>query len=498
MPIDDLPGELTVTTRDKERDRFLRDYSFHKPGDVTSPGTEPYIQASTVADIVMPLYHDIKVIADATDPQKITGKELVKRAEVDGVFQLQPVGASGSVKIRAAVGGGTIFAGDEIIALGLRFQCNQTQLYQDEAEVPIIGRDVGIVTNLPPGTVMTWNPARPGIADKATVVEQVDGAGLSGGRDLETFDDYRDRWNREKAARAASGNDTEIQEKAENTFGVAVEKAFTYPAILSPGTTCIAFTLKPSTSGASRIPNSTQRDAVLANVVGSMPRDEGIFGTTIVAEPVDLVFRVRWDDASPDWADLQPWPVYFAPAGQAVIVQSAADAAHFVLKAFNNSYVGIVNPVAGQTIAVYDLAQATFRRKRILSVTGTGPWTIVADTTNSASDETYIPIAGQRAMPWSDSLQSIVKPLQEYFHTLGPGEQVAVFFDAGVRQRRQPQSPKHYPSVITTKGLENALDIDSIFDVTISEPTLPRATTVGTPATISNLLEINRVAAFPL
>lgn len=497
--IDDLPGEITVPTRDAERDRFLRDYSFHAPGDQTGPGTEPYILASTIADMVMPLYRQIKTIADATDPSKITGKELLLRAQADGVLRLHAVGASGAVQIGAAVGGGTIFAGDVIIANGLQYQCTTTALYLDGAQVPVSGVDTGIATNQAAGTVMSWNPPRPGIVTNATVVAQVNGSGLFGGRDEETYDELRDRWNREKASRAASGNDAEIQEAAENTPGIAIDKAFTYPCTLGPCTTMVAFTLRPATSGASRIPNSTQRDAVLANVVSQMPKDEGIMMATIIAEPVDVAVQITWDETAFTWADLSPWPQFYGGATQAIVVQTGTDATHFALKSFDNDYTALPSPVAGQTIAFYEIATATFWRKRILSVAGTGPWTIVADTTGGASDVTYTPAIGQRAMPWSDSLQTLVEPATDYFATLGPGEQQSSFFDPGVRQRRQPPSPKHYPSILSTKGLEGAFDdVDSVFDLEVAEPTLPRATATGTPGTVARLIQLNYLSAFPI
>lgn len=496
--IDDLPGELTVTTRDKERDRWLRDYSFRKPDDNVSPGTEPWAQASTVADLVTPQYFDIKTVADATDPTKIRGKELKTRAESDGVVRLEAFGASGSVESDGSVGGGTIYVGDVIVANGLRFECNQTSLYFPGDPVPIIGIDTGLATNLAAGTVMKWDSPRPGIATNATVVSQTDGSGLSGGKPQETEDEYRDRWNREKQRRAASGNDAEIQETAEQTFGVAVEKAFTHPGILGSGTTCIVFTLKPATSGGNRIPNSTQRDAVLAYVTGLMPKDEGILMAALVSQQVDLVLNVDWDETTFGWADLNPWPAYYAATGQAVIVDTVTDATHFVLKSFNGNYSGITPPAAGRTIGFYDRPNATFRRKKILSVAGAGPWTIVCDTTNSASDEGYVPIAAQRALPWSESLQSLVQPVKDYFATFGPGEQVAAFFDPGARQKRSPASPKTFPNVITTKGTESALEIANVFDVTVAEPTLPFATGIGLPGIQSNLIELGYVSAFPL
>lgn len=496
MPIDDLSGELITTTRDQERDKFLRDYTFHDPASDTVEGTQPWIDASTAADAMMPLYSNIEKVAQAQDPNQIAGNLLRVQAEADGVFKLGAVGAAGAVVVQASVGGGTIFLGDEITSGGLRFQCSATALYNDGDEVPIAGVDTGPATNLPAGSGMSWTSPRPGIIAAATVAEQTDGSGLSGGRDIETDDEYRTRWLEQKAEPPASGNDAEIIALIESTLSVPVQKGFVHPAILGPGTTTIVFTIKPDTSGSSRIPNPTQLAAVLANVVGEMPGDEGIFSTTLIAQPTNIVLKISW--AAIGWSDLVTFPAYYVAGGQAVVVDTVASPTSFVLKSANASYVGIVGPSAGQTLAFYDQTFATFRRKRILTVGGGGPWTITCDTTNGSSDLTYSPAAGTRAMPWSDSLQSIVTGIQTYFQTLGPGEQVASFFDPGVRQRRQPESPGSYPSALTTRGLENAIAVTAVFDAQVLEPTLPLASTVGTPGTSSYLIEMQELSVFPL
>lgn len=498
MPIDDLDGELTTTTRNEERDRWRRDYSFHDPESDTSEGSQPWIDASTMADAVMPLYHDIQLVAQASDPNKISGHLLKVQAEADGVFKLEAVGSSGAVLCQASGGGGTIFENDEITSSGLRWRCIVTALYTAGDQVPIAGIDTGPATNLPPGAAMRWTSPRPGIIADALVAEQADLSGLTGGRDPETDDEYRTRWLERKATPPASGNDADIIQSVEEQTVVPVQKCFTHPGCLGPGTSCIVFLLKPDNSGSSRIPNPTQISTVLANLLGLMPGDEGIFAANVVADNVNLSLKISWSSAGPGWSDLVMWPAYYAPAGQAIIVSSATDSLNFILRTFNNNYTAITSPVPGQTIGFWDSATATFRRKRILTVTGGGPWTIVCDASNGVSDQTYTPTAFQRAMPWSDSLQSIVPGLQTYLQTLGPGEQTAVFFDEGSRQRRVPENPGAYPSALTTKGLENALSAPNVFDAQVVEPTLPRAATVGTLGTTSFLIQLADFSVFPL
>lgn len=499
MSLDDLPGTLILPKRDQERDRWLRDYGFHDTASQTGEGTQPFIEGSTMADFVMPLYADVGTLGDAMDPTKIGGALLKTQAEADGVFKPQAVGGSGSLLGETSAGGSMIFAGDECTAQSLRFQCVQTRLYFTGDQIPIQGIDTGPNTNLRAGTVVTWTSPRPGCVQDNVVFEQVDLTGLTGGRNEATDEEYRQLWIEEKQNRAASGNDAEVQQVAEKAAGVVVQKAFTYPCILGPCTTAVAFTLKPDNSGSSRIPNPTQIASVIAAVMGQMPADEGIFPVTLIAQNTDLCINVSWADNAAGWSDFVIWPPYKPSTTQAVVVQSSTDAFNFILKTANGDYSGMPSPVPGQNLGFYDQTNAVFCRKRILTVTGTGPWTIVCDTTNSVSDSSYIPVASTRAMPWSDSLQDLVVELQGYFQGFGPGEQVTSFFDQGKRQRRQPESQKNYPSVVTNKGLELAFDgVDAVFDASVNEPTLPYRTNVGTPGVTSYLIELAQISAFPL
>jgi len=114
---------------------------------------------------------------------------------------------------------------------------------------------------------------------------------------------------------------------------------------------------------------------------------------------------------------------------------------------------GAVAPVVGQTIALWDKAARTFRRKRVLTVTGVGPWNLVCTAANGASDQSYTPVVGQGVSPWSDSLEALVEPVLEHFATRGPGELFLIFDQytetrpqEGRRRRREPRSPIEWPN----------------------------------------------------
>jgi hypothetical protein len=175
-------------------------------------------------------------------------------------------------------------------------------------------------------------------------------------------------------------------------------------------------------------------------------------------------------------------------------------------------------PLAGQNIAFLDLPNLTFRRKKILAVTVINATTcdITVDTTSGLSDASYTPANGQPCCPWSDSLNSLITPVVNYFDTLGPGEQVASFFDPGLRQRRSPPSPQYWPSQINIRLLGGALvqqppqgpqqnqpavqtllTTPSLQDILPIEPTLPSSASVGTPGVSSYLQTLGGLCIFP-
>jgi uncharacterized phage protein gp47/JayE len=515
MPIDDLTGELTTTTREAEKFRWLRDYQYYKPEDSIAPGTEPYIQGSTMADFVMPLYSDLSKIAKAQDPGQLTGKQLQIAAEPVIGAKRGAVGASGSVTIHTSVGGTTIYRGDEFKIGDIRYECAETKLYTDGQAVAILAIDTGPTTNQLAGAAGSWTLPRPGCVAAAVVLAQQNGSGLTGGRGAETDDQYRDRYLNALADPPGGGNDAQVRQLAENAelTGVAVQKAFTYPAIYGSGTCGVAFLMSPTVVGGSRVPTDAQIGLVMAAVSGSLPSDL-YYGIRVVASTVAVAIRVTWDSSAPGWIDTVPWPSI--PSGtdevaQAIVIPSGSSptATTFQLASRNGSYTGLIAPSIGKRIALYNSASGTFVRKTIASVSGTGPWTIVCDTSNQASDTTYVPTALTRASPWSDSLQSsatadptkdLVKSILTYFDSLGPGEMFSTFFDPGWRQRRQPAaSAAMYPSIITSAGLTDAASVAGVTtDATPIVPTLPYATPVGSPGTYVYLKQLSDLAILPI
>jgi hypothetical protein len=498
MADEELPGEIVTLTRDQSRDLYLEDYSLFVPEADVGPGTQPYVDASLNADNSLVLYSDAVTIGNGTNIDTSTGVWLKQTGESEGVFKLPPVGGSGYIVISTASGGSKIFQGDEVKAQlsELRFTVQQTQIYANGGLVAVVGLDTGEETNLDAGTSVEFTNPRPGCAPIATVYEQSNGDGLTGGRGEESDDNYRDRIKLKRGNPPASGNDAEYQRVVENIKSLSVQKAFTYPAVLGPGTTAFAFTLRPSTPGAGRIPNGAQINLALATLLGLEPADDGIFAVVIMRQDLNVVYRVSWSTGATGWANDPRWPPYTSPK---VTVKAAPTPQATAFTVGTSGGGPIDDPVVGQTIAVFDQGEKLFKRKRIDTVTVVTPgeeWSLSFSTVNLASDVVYVPAAGQAVSPWSDSLDLLVEPTLTFGDGLGPGEMFASFGDPGLRQRRNPASPDSYPSTITNKIISPILALPSISNAVLLEPTIPFNTTVGTPGTLVYLLELNDIGVY--
>lgn len=501
MAEDILPERLVLPTRDELIRRYERDYTIRSPGARVGDGTLARIDAALLADMVMPLYAEADRMSAVVEEDRMTDDQLVieaKRIGLDPPNFLPETGASGFVIARASSSGGTIYAGDEIRdpQTQIRFTCAATALYADGAFVPVTAVDTGPNTNIAAGTVLKWTSPRPGIAPEASVSEQYDGSGLSGGRLKETSAEFANRIRDRKRNPVASGNCAAYCDAIQKVAAVPVQKAFAIPCVNGPGTVALMFTLRPSMPGGSRIPNSAQIAQVTQALAGKFPEDDSAFVCTLVAEPTTMVLALEWTKSSVGWLDAVTWP----PGDETDQPEVTAV----------NSFIGITvevantsftDPVVGQTIAFWNASTQKFVRKRIATVIAStvGPnrvWDLTIDLMNGSSDLDFIPAVGAKPSPWSDLLDTLTKPILEYFDGLGPGEQVATF-DAGLRQRRFPESPESWPNEITTRAIEVLLRSRSIKSIELITPALPHGTPLGSAMVSSKLLTLGDLAVYP-
>ncbi len=524
MPLDPLPGKLVLPARNAERDRWLRDFSLRSPDSDVSEGTLPWFEASAYADATAVHRANAVTIANGVSRATAVGQDLDDWAVRLGTQRLPAVGAGGFV-VASVTGGGSVPIQTGQILTGpnsSRFQCTETALYSDGASVPVLGITTGPGTNLAAGTVLTWQSPPIGLGETATVLQQADGSGLSGGNGIESDDQLRARLDYIAANPPASGNDAQYQSIVGKTPGLAVQQPFTIPAVKGPGTKGVTFTLRPSQPGANRIPTSAQLSLCAAYLAGLMPADDSIFMCTLVASPLIVTLKVLWAQGASGWADATTFPLYHAynsTPGDRLVAASANASGTLSPTAFRLSSASMTEvPQVGQNIAFLDLPNLTFRRKKIGAVTQINSTTydITVDTSSGVSDTSYTPSNGQVCSPWSDSLNALLTPVLAYFDTLGPGEQFASFFDPGLRQKRSPASPAYWPNIVTNRLLGGAavpqppqgpqqnqppvatlFSTPALYDVELVEPAPPYSTPVGSPGVSSYLLTLGGLAVFP-
>lgn len=498
MAISNL-GEIKVFDRDELMAQYKRSYSLRAPLADVGPGTQPAVDAAVMADMLMVPMQDIRLIGDSTNLDTSRGARLEQHGEVDGIPRPLASPSSGYVDITTATGGATILDGDELREpqSGQRFRCTVEALYTAAKPPPISSVDTGPATNLPAGTVLQWVNPRSGCAKNCTVRADSDGNGLTGGRNEATDEEWIALLKDARRNPPAGGNDAAYRKVVLATPGLQVEAVFTFPAIHGPGTTGIAFTLKPSEPGGNRAPSVAQRGLVEANLIAAFPLDDGFFVLDVLSQDVEVAVEIEWRGGAASWADVITWPVHIPTDEVRVIAGVTPTATTFRL----GTGTATTTPQIGQTIAFYDAANGVFQNKRIGSVVVVTPdeaWTITVDTTAGASDETFVPAIGDLVSPWSDSLDAMAEPILAAFGKLGPGEQVATLVDPGLRQRRLPQSPGEWPSILSNKSLlDDLFNLVQVADASILLPaTIPHETTVGTQGVSVNLLELSGLAAY--
>lgn len=475
MPLDDLPGKLIVPTRDELITRYKRDYMMRVRGAHVDVGTQVDIDARLIADVTAPVYANATRIANSVSRQNRSGVSLDADATSMGTSRLPASKAYGYVQVSAASTGGTIPSGTVGVISGYRYEVTATALYLDKDWVPVRALDAGTQGNQPHGALMAWLSPPAGIGPQALVVAASNGTGLTGGGNAESNEDLRRRLIKLAGDPPVSGNDAQYRALVMATPGLAAEMAFTYPGILSSGTTSVVFT----TRSAERIPLGPQIAAARAYVEGLMPASDVPLFATLLASPTTVSLRVSWHPKAVGWANGVPWPT-----NANTVVVSATDATLFVVN-------GPVAPGVGHVFGLWDSSSKLWRRKRVRSVLVSGSnYTVSCDTTFGASDTAYVPIAGQLVSPWSDSLSLVSDVVLSEIAKLGPGEQTSVLVDYEQRMRRNPPGYQEWPSALTSRFAATLSEISSVSNVLVEAPTLPYETPVGVPGSVSRIITL--------
>lgn len=496
--IGQVPPEYTVPTRNELVESHKKFRRMKNPDIDTSEGTEPDIDARVNADMLLPVLAHAKKVAECAVVSTSYGDAIATWGEEYNVEKSPPTGSVGYVRIGASNGGGIIKEGDTLYpknrGVGPRYECALTRHYYSNRSVPIRAIDTGFETNLAPGTVLVWTNPAPGIRPECTVVVQNDDQGLTGGHPEATPEEHLLAIQDKLRNPAGAGNAAHYREEAKRA-GVAMEQAFTYSSIKGPGVIALTFTVPPDRRAGTRVPTEDLLRVVGQRLELSMG-DDGLLMTTIIEEPTTISYRVTWQSG---WADTDPWPLYAADGEGALVIDTSTDALNFSIRTDDNDYTDEEAPSVGNTIALYDTSRGRFAHKRIKTVTGTGPWTIEVQSANAASDDTYVPVVGQRVSPYSDRLDDLATQVIEVFDSLGPGEMFVYPRPDGLRRFREPRPPMEWPSKLTQELLENkmtASNVPGLFDREVVQGD-GVAPTVGVPGVTVYMLTLGDLGIYP-
>lgn len=492
-------ADPTPRTRTQSRDGYLTHYKFAVPDADIGPGTQPHVDASCTADELATVHANTLIIHQNSDLLSATGDGLERWGARLGRERKGATPSSGYVTIGAISAGAAIAAGQRLryAARNLTFEVTVGATYNNGAQVPIRALTTGPGTNVDAGTIIQFQNPPPGIHTNATIYENTDGTGLTGGANEENDEEYKAVLLDRSSNPPASGNAAAKIAAVEDIPGLGVQKAFCYPACLFPGTTGIAFTMRPSVSGASRLPNGAQIAQVEALLKDQFPADDGIIVASGLNQDVVVAIEVTWRTGVTGWADAGPWPEF--QSGDPVHVTTGGAGITSSVFRVTTADVYATAPAVGQTIALYDTGTRTFKRKRISAVTvvsANHTWELTFDTSTPGVTDTFIPESGAIVSPWSESLVTVVEPILTYFDRQGPGEQVDPFPDPGQRQRRVPTpTPETYPSRIENRLVDGLFDVVS--DAELVKPDPPFSTTVGTPGVLFYLHKLSDLGVFP-
>jgi uncharacterized phage protein gp47/JayE len=471
--------DLVLYNTDQLRDLYLRDFKLRMPDALTSRGTAPYIDATTVAGLGPALFKNASIAADRALISRTFGAELDTLANDRHQPRSPGTGSFASVIVSTTVTGATIPIGTigKHSDTGESFQTTSaTAVYLNGATIGVKSVGLGRQTNVS-GTII-WQSPPAGLSPEAKIV-----GSAVGGTDIELDADLQQRLQAANDPPPADDNNGEYLQLIRSTeHGVPVDQAFIYPAILGAGTIGITCTIRGE--GAARFPTAPQLSAIETYVKARVPADDGIFMFAVSAQPTGTgrtpIIGIKFITGETGFVDQDPFPKYNVPVGVTqwtIGATPSPTATTFQVVSSNGTYSGsgIRN---GQTIALWDPTTYKFVNKRILSFTGTGPYVITCDS--AASNTTYIPVIGQGVSPWSDKINAIAQTVVDYYNSISPGENTNWLPDPGGRMRRFPPDSIKYPYGVTSRVTDGIADRTDIQNVTVLSG-LTNAPNAGTP-----------------
>ena len=465
-----------------------------------SPNSDFYNIAVALASELVVGEANAVIKVDATMPDTAVGDELRRWMAAVGLQFRSAVGAVGNVTMQTDGNPAHANVGDLLLdTAGLTFQVTTAGDYNNGDPVPVMGVSTGFATNHLNGDVLTW-VSPPAFAKPTVLVGLVGGTdGLTDGVDDEDEETARARLLDRLANPPSDFNWEHIAEIAEQS-SPTVQKCFVYPAVQGPSSLQICVVgfatsfLDIVGPSAARAINATIVSSIIAPYVRGilLPAiDVQVYTTNDVATDVSFGLSLPSSpQASPagpggGWLDGSPWPAISGTGYTKAAVTATTSSTVFTVDA-------PTAPIAGVSrIAWVNSANWKIYSAKVVSFTGTGPYTITIDTpfTGIATNEFIFPQCARQA--------DYIKAILTAFSKMGPGEKTSV---ADILQRafRHPSPNLTWPASVDASQLRALTDSGpevlsaTYFFRSTTTPAVP-----GSPTSPPNQLIPGRLALYP-
>lgn len=442
---------IIIKTRDQIRDDMIAAYinaliTFDiVQNPVVTPGTETFNRFDAIAAQIWTASAAIPAAIDET-LEDTAVENLPRLAALRGLSLRSAGGSRGKIKPRIAINSPVLIPAGSALKddQGLRYRAPIGGLIQNGQMLDIEAIDTGAATNLEPGSVLTFE------APVLYVEPNAETDGLQFGVDAEDIEGLRARLL-ERLKHPPNGYNWSTFTAAAET-STAVQKAFAYCAANGPSTLHIAAIGAPSASVKTRdLDPLTLALEVKPAVLGATFSFVGIEVTTVVNEPVDVSIAIAAPNspaadppgAGGGWIDAVPFPVLASPGYVAV---------SNIVSSIEIEVSSDVPPVNGASISWVSTDDWKLRTAKILSFTGSNPYTLILDTPFTSDNGIDIAF-GDWVFPAAENMPAYVDALFAAFAELGPGEKTNL---AGFLPRalRKPSPADSWPYEIKSPLLK--------------------------------------------
>lgn len=486
-------AELPVKNKDEWRDYMCRSASVRNTDLDVGDGSVHYVLFSAAGDALAIQSFVAKTNAQSASVWEMT-EEQVEKAFARKIPRNKESKSTGYVVLDAAIDGALIYPLDGLVFKDTKqryvVKIDAPTLFLPGDLIPVESVDPGSATLLAAGKRLEWSQSRAGCYATAIVYTMPDGSGLYGGASVESLESWKGRISDAQARPSIRGNEYDLLGILEDCtgrllgtgektpgHGVPVRKGFIYPALLGPGICGFAFLIRRENWWESQKPTSQQMTTVniyarSGTKTSGVPADFGMLPITLEDQLVTVFVAVTLNSAASQWSDYVPWPLKPTSTSDAIVVTSAGTATAFTLGKSSGAYdSNDVPPSPGNNLAFFDTSTGKAYRKRILEVSGTGPWAITCDTSAGASDTSFVPQVGAVVSPWCDCIGEILNTVGQYVFDLGPGE--CIERTDGLRGDRVPE-PTHerFDNKIDSRvGAEISRKVRSVASATFIDAT---------------------------